>query len=181
MNKIWIIPPLLLPMVLTGPLAAWAGPREDFRAGIARCDRLTEDRAWLDCIYGAVQPMRARLGLSPVPDFQQRLAAGAPAGPVMTPPPARAMAAIAPPSAAPVRRGNETWVPLASYSFDKNGMFTATLPDGTVWQQDGNDVNFAHWRGAASRYIVTVAEGLSTHGTLEVRNDGNQYLIHRLR
>jgi len=170
---------LVLALVVTGsPLAAMAGPREDSHAGIARCDQLSDDRAWLDCVYGAVQPMRARLGLSPAPDFQQRLATGTSSAPV----PRAAMpqpAATAP--AAPVRRGNENWVHLAAYSFDRRGMFTVTLPDGTVWQQQENDVNYAHWREPASRYVVSVGEGLAGHGILELQNDGNEYQVRRIR
>ena len=168
-----------LVLALAGvPVAAQAGPREDSRAGMARCDQLSDDRAWLDCVYGAVQPMRARLGLSPAPDFQQRLATGtntpaisraAPPRTVMTAPPA------------PVRKGNENWVHLAGYSFDRRGMFTVTLPDGTVWQQQESDVNYAHWKDPASRYVVSVGEGLAGHGILELQNDGNEYQVRRIR
>ena len=173
------MPSLALALFLAAlPLAAQAGPREDSHAGIARCDQLSDDRAWLDCVYGAVQPMRARLGLSPAPDFQQRLATGTSSGPVLHAAPARPVA-MAP--AAPVRKGDETWVHLTAYSFDRRGMFTVTLPDGTVWQQDASDVNYAHWKDPASRYIVSVGEGIAGHGTLELRNDGNEYQVRRLR
>jgi hypothetical protein len=160
------------------PLEAQAGPREDSHAGIARCDQLSDDRAWLDCVYGAVQPMRSRLGLSPAPDFQQRLATGTSSGPVLRAAPPRSVA-VAP--AMLVRKGDETWVHLTAYSFDRRGMFTVTLPDGTVWQQDASDVNYAHWKDPASRYIVSVGEGISGHGTLELRNDGNEYQVRRVR
>ncbi len=55
------------------PSAAMAGPRDDVVQGIVRCGTIAEDRQWLDCIYGAAQPMRAQLGLSPAPVTQQRL------------------------------------------------------------------------------------------------------------
>jgi hypothetical protein len=156
------------------PLAAEAGPREDSRAGMTRCDQLSDDRAWLDCIYGAVQPMRARLGLSPAPDFQQRLATGSSSGPPVRPPRPTAMAPAA-------RKGDDDWVRLSAYNFDKRGMFTVTLPDGTVWQQEANDVNYAHWKEPASHYTVSVGEGMGGHGTLELQNDGNEYLVRRIR
>jgi hypothetical protein len=164
------------------PLAAQAGPREDSRAGIARCDGMADDRAWLDCVYGAVQPMRARLGLSPAPDFQQRLA-GTNAAPMQRPLPPRPMGAAPVPTVAaqPVRRGKEDWVHLTAYTFDRRGMFTVTLPDGTVWQQDDSDVNYAHWKDPASHYVVSVGEGISGHGTLELQNDGNEYTVRRIR
>lgn len=167
------------------PLAAQAGPREDSRAGIARCDGLSDDRSWLDCVYGAVQPMRARLGLSPAPDFQQRLATGTVASPGLrsVPPHPMAAARAAPlPVAAPaVRRGKEDWVHLAAYTFNRRGMFTVTLPDGTVWQQDDSDVNYAHWKDPASHYVVSVGEGISGRGSLELQNDGNEYIVRRIR
>jgi hypothetical protein len=154
------------------PLSAQAGPREDSRAGIARCDRLTNDRNWLDCVYGAVQPMRARLGLSPAPEFQQRLVPGAAA---MAPPPPRTAAV------APVRRSNATWLHLRAYSFDKQGMFTVTLEDGSIWRQQADDVNYAHWKQPPSHYQVSVGGGLFGSGTLEMRNDGNEYQVQRVR
>jgi hypothetical protein len=55
------------------PAAAMAGPRDDVVQGIVRCGTISDDRQWLDCIYGAAQPMRAQLGLSPAPAAQQRL------------------------------------------------------------------------------------------------------------
>jgi hypothetical protein len=175
---------LVVALLLTMPsLAAQAGPREDSRAGIARCDALTDDRSWLDCVYGAVQPMRARLGLSPAPDFQQRLATGTTAGPGVRTVPTRPMAAapMAPASVQAVHRGKEDWVHLAAYTFNRHGMFTVTLPDGTVWQQDDSDVNYAHWKDSASHYVVSVGEGISGRGTLELQNDGNEYIVRRIR
>ena len=82
----------VLALAVLVPLAAQAGPRDDSRAGIARCDQIADDRQWLDCVYGAVQPMRARLSLSPAPDFQQRLVPGG-AGPAARPLPQRPVAA----------------------------------------------------------------------------------------
>jgi hypothetical protein len=44
---------------------ALADPREDTQAGISRCVANRDNRAYLDCIYGAVQPLRAALRLPP--------------------------------------------------------------------------------------------------------------------
>ncbi|HEY4274366.1 MAG TPA: hypothetical protein VGM68_02700 [Rhizomicrobium sp.] len=168
---------LLAAVLAVLPFAVQAGPREDAHAGFARCDQLPEDRAWLDCVYGAVQPMRSRLGLTPAPEFQQRLAAmPATAAPM---PRVAARQPVAAPAL--VHGGDEQWVPLAAYTFDRRGMFTVTLSDGTVWQQQANDVNYAHWKEPAARYIVSVGEGLGGHATLELRNDGNEYLVQRVR
>ena len=168
-----IVPASAILLFALAPLAALAGPREDSRAAIARCDQLTDDHQWLDCIYGAVQPMRTRLGLSPAPDFQQRLVPGGAL--------ARAQRQTAMASAAPVRKQADNWVHLSAYSFDRNGMFTVTLPDGTIWRQLADDVNYAHWKEPAAHYVVSVGEGIAGHGILELQNDGNEYQVQRVR
>src|SRR3984957_8793892 len=68
-----------------GALPAMADPREETLAGISRCAGLPDDRTFLDCIYGAAQPMRAALGLSPALPAQQLLV------PPVSPGPARAV------------------------------------------------------------------------------------------
>jgi hypothetical protein len=40
-------------------------PRADVIAGSSRCDGIPDNRTWLDCYYGAAQPLRAQLGLPP--------------------------------------------------------------------------------------------------------------------
>jgi hypothetical protein len=58
----------------TIPLAAaGAAPRDDVKAASARCDSISDDHTWLNCYYGAAQPVRAELGLPPAPDAQQNL------------------------------------------------------------------------------------------------------------
>src|ERR1700693_4696607 len=65
---------------------AEAAPRDDVLYGISRCGGIADDRTWLDCVYGAAQPMRAQLGLPPAPAAQQKLVPpaipGTPAQPV---------------------------------------------------------------------------------------------------
>src|SRR5258708_22329328 len=78
--------------------SALADTRDDVWAAMERCQAIQDDRAWLDCTYGAKQPMRAKLGLPPAPEYQQRL----------VPPPALPAAADAssrkpPPSVPPHR------------------------------------------------------------------------------
>ena len=165
---------------------ALAGPREDTLAGIARCSALSDDRQFLDCIYGAAQPMRARLGLTPAPAGQQRLvppAYGAAAA-VAPPPRAAAMA----PAPRPVGglsnlRGNDptaSW--MESFSFDRHGLFTVTFSNGQVWRQDAVDTARAHWSGRASDYSIKLAvDGTGRGGTLFVRGDASTYKVRKLR
>ncbi len=76
-----------------GSVSAVADPRQDMLAGISRCAGLPDDRTFLDCVYGAAQPLRAALGLPPAPTFQIRLVPPAPgrvpAPMASAPPPAR--------------------------------------------------------------------------------------------
>lgn len=59
---------------------AIARPRDDAMSAAFRCAVVGEGRQWLDCYYGAAQPMRAALGLPPAPAAQVKLASAPPAG-----------------------------------------------------------------------------------------------------
>ena len=71
----WIVPFLLL-----AALPAAGRPRDDALAGAFRCSVITESRQWLDCYYGAAQPVRAALNLAPALPGQVALATAPPAG-----------------------------------------------------------------------------------------------------
>ena len=78
MNRISIAIALGLLAFTAG--AASARPRDDVLSGAFRCAAIGDSRTWLDCYYGAAQPVRASLGLRPVPASQTRLVAQPPAG-----------------------------------------------------------------------------------------------------
>ncbi len=59
---------------------AQARTRDEVLAGTFRCAVIGDSRLWLDCYYGAAQPLRAALGLPPAPPGQLKLAAAPPAG-----------------------------------------------------------------------------------------------------
>ncbi len=59
--------------------AASARPRDDVMVNAYRCAAHASTRVWLDCYYGAAQPQRAALGLSPAPKSQVELADAPPA------------------------------------------------------------------------------------------------------
>jgi hypothetical protein len=141
---------------LAGPVIA--DTRDEVMAAMQRCSVMQDDRTWLECTYGAQQLMRAKLGLPPAPDYQQRLvppasaapmraplASVAPAAPAAAPPAIQASAA---PSPAPVqhRRGSFMQIlggtappvavsPLTSVDYDSQGSFIVTLQNGQVWRQ----------------------------------------------
>jgi hypothetical protein len=162
-------------------LSAQAAPRDEVKAGVSRCDDIGDDHAWLDCFYGAAQPMRSRLGLAPAPEFQTRL----------VPPP---VPGAAQPSAAPASSSRGDLFSdvvggddvaqrqrLTAYSFDRAGLFTVTLADGSVWQQLSTDGIRASWRGAANGYVVTVSRGALGGTSLIVSGTGTHYRVKRLR
>ena len=135
--------------VLSHP--ALADTRDDVWALMQRCQVIQDDRAWLDCTYGAKQPMRAKLGLPPAPDYQQRLV------PPPTPdyrqrlvsaptPSADVPSNNAPPAPLPHRKASFFQIltgsaspvavsALASIQIDKQGAFVVTLQNGQVWRQ----------------------------------------------
>src|SRR6185437_15796543 len=72
----WFFVPVLLALVAP----AEARPRDDALSGAIRCGGVADSRQWLDCYYGAAQPMRAALGLGPALARQISLAASPPSG-----------------------------------------------------------------------------------------------------
>lgn len=77
MRHIWW---LLVPAILSLAAPAEARPRDDALASGFRCAVIADSRAWLDCYYGAAQPVRAALGLAPALAAQVKLAASPPSG-----------------------------------------------------------------------------------------------------
>lgn len=57
---------------------ALARPRDDVMVNAYRCAGHVSTRVWLDCYYGAAQPQRAALGLSPAPAAQVELTRATP-------------------------------------------------------------------------------------------------------
>jgi len=178
-----IIPVLLCGATLLATASAQAQTRDEVLSGVQRCGVIHDDRTWLDCLYGAEQPMRAHLGLAPAPEFQQRLV---PAGPVMpaSAMPAAPMADTAPPAGvasrpAP-RKKASFWSTLigtdapvtvsrmASYAYEKSGAFVVTLENGQQWRQlDAESGARASWPRRPSSYTITISQGAF-----------NSYILH---
>jgi hypothetical protein len=70
----------ILPFLLLAAQPAASRPRDDALAGAFRCSVIADSRQWLDCYYGAAQPVRTALNLAPALAAQVRLAASPPAG-----------------------------------------------------------------------------------------------------
>jgi hypothetical protein len=77
MRHVWW---LLVPAMLSLAAPAQARPRDDALTGAIRCGVVADSRQWLDCYYGAAQPVRAALGLGSALPAQIKLAASPPAG-----------------------------------------------------------------------------------------------------
>ncbi|HVV27357.1 MAG TPA: hypothetical protein VHC40_05265 [Rhizomicrobium sp.] len=172
---------ILLSAGVSGP--AMAEPtRDEVMAGAARCDGISDNRAWLDCFYGSAQPMRVLLGLSPAPAAQVRL----------VPPPGAASARKTAARPAPAERSGGffsellgstrpvvTDMPMTSYRFARDRTFTVTLQDGQVYQQEESDLTFARWTRPAATYLVTI-QGSGDKYTLRVKDDpGATFRVRR--
>lgn len=165
-------------LVLAAASPALAGPREDTMAGISRCAALPDDRSFLNCIYGAAQPMRAQLGLPPAPEAQQRLVPQA----AMTPAPQLPPRAMPAPQRTPRAGLPESAIRdrLESFTFDRRGLFIIMLGNGEQWRQDPGDAVRARWTGRASDYIVRVLKDSPRSAQMSVMGDPNVYRMVRV-
>ncbi len=159
-------------------LPAMAAPRDDVLYGVSRCGGIADDRTWLDCVYGAAQPMRAQLGLPPAPASQQALVPPPVPGQAA---PSSAQAMNAPPNMTPEQQKDfeeysrlsvvpkmilklatptvfkpEPATTLRSYKFDAAGYFTVTLANGETWHQVPSDTVMARWNKPAQTYSVQI-------------------------
>jgi hypothetical protein len=190
---------LILPLaaLVLASAAAEAAPRDDALVGIGRCGALADDRAWLNCVYGAVQPVRGELGLPPAPQARPPLP-----GAAAVPPPAPRRkegflsgvfgSAAKPvpeqqfglkPAAPPAMPQNVTNLRqrLQSYALDRNGIFTVVLANGQVWQQVTGDTSYAHLSKAAATYVVDIEPGVFGSYTMHIDGQHGGFKVRRLK
>jgi hypothetical protein len=181
-------------------LPAMAGPRDDVLYGISRCGGIANDRTWLDCVYGAAQPMRATLGLPPAPASQQALvpppipgqaapSAQAMAAPAMTPDQQKdfqeySRLSVVPrfilKMATPTEEKPEPPTTLKSYKFDAAGYFTVALANGETWRQSASDTVYAHWNKAAGTYSVQIVAASTQTGRL-LKVGGQTFQVEQVK
>ena len=70
MRHIWW---LLVPAMLSLATPALARPRDDALSGAIRCGVVADSRQWLDCYYGAAQPVRIAQNMTPAAPSQVQL------------------------------------------------------------------------------------------------------------
>jgi len=173
-----------------------ADAREDVVRSMTRCAAYTDDRQWLECYYGAAQPMRAWLGLPPAPQSQLKLLQGQPQSSVplsaSLPATVTHAAVRTGPPPPPKRSGifdvfggsdvvKDT--PIQSYELARGGNFVITLPDGQVWRQTDDDASKSpvRWDKPAASMRVTISQG-AVHTFNLVLNDENvHHKVTRIR
>jgi hypothetical protein len=174
-----VIPVLII--VAAAP-PAHADTRSDIIAGIERCGVMNDNKVWLDCVYGAIQPMRAQLGLQPAPEFQQRLVppaqmASAPAPQVRTPQIGTSTARPPAPRRKPGFFSNLLNAPpvavskMASYRYERSGAFVVALENGQQWRQTELTAGTVSWSKEPASYTVTITEG--AFGSYSLRTSDN--------
>ena len=132
------------------------GARDQVVFGATRCTSFSDEGEWLNCYYAAAQPIRVLLGLSPT---SQASAAAPQFG--LRPPPHPDTSANA----------DHFETRMASYSFDRYGLFKATLDNGQVWYQISGDDSFAHWEPPATKYVVRISKGILGSYNFEVKGE----------
>ena len=168
----------LFALSLVAAAPSYGATREDVYQAFQRCDAMSDNRAWLDCIYGAVQPIRAELGLPPALANQVKL----------VPP----VAGAATPAKVPEKKGGLLSYVLGgkrevdgmafrAYSFDGSGRFTVTLSDGQVWRQVDDDHRLAAWKASPGRYQASIRSGALGSSILEVRGEPGAFMVRRVR
>ena len=164
---------------------AQADTRSDVMAAFSRCGVFADDRTWLNCVYGAAQPMRSKLGLPPAPPSQTNLVPGLAQAPSPAPPPAAAPA----PSPSESRGGLVSFllggqpvltnVPLTAFSVDRDNLFTITLANGQTWRElEGSPT--PHWHEPASSYRASISKGALNSYNLIIVGEGTNYKVQRV-
>jgi len=181
---------LALACAVLAPAAALADTRDDVTAGIYRCGRIADDRQWLECLYGAAQPMRAWLGLSPAPQAQLKLLSEQPRPTALPATVTRAAVRSGPPPKPKpsglfdVFGGDDVVnnAPVRSYDLTRDG-FVITLLDGQVWQQTDDDAEKhpVRWEQPASSMRVTISQGAMHSFNLVVGDENVHHKVTRVR
>ena len=185
---------LLLACACLAASQARADARSDVLAGIQRCGVIHDDRVWLDCVYGANQPMRGQLGLSPAPEFQQRLVP--PASIIAPPMQMESVMAPVQPASRPAPRSNRkpgflsnllgnappaAVSRMASYRYDGNGAFIVALENGQEWRQTNLESGKVTWLKKPSAYTVTITQGAFDSFSLRTNDNPQSFKVERLK
>lgn len=145
-----------------------AAIRDAVMASTLRCYATEDDRAWLDCYYAAAVPMRSELKLpispqaAPAPLPPPTLAGPVPNGPVLK---------------AAAGRIDRAATRMASYTFDRDHVFTVILVNGQTWHQVPGDTHTAHWTRPAADYTVKITRGAFSSYNFQVEGTPEVYKV----
>jgi len=160
------------------PSTSDLNPRYQVTTDALRCNNLGDDRQWLSCYYEAAQPVRAQLGLSPAPQAPAGVAKpGANVNPGGAP--GRVASRVERPGPA-IPNQNQGWLQLASYSFNRYGIFTLSLSNGQQWRQLSGDTSLAHWTKPPAHYWVRISRGALGSVNLKIKGDAAAYKVERI-
>jgi hypothetical protein len=180
------IGPVLIGGLFIAIPQAIADTRDEVIAGIERCGVIHDDRVWLDCVYGANQPMRTRLGLQPAPEFQQRLVPSPQLSSALPPP--RVASRPAPPRRKPgffdTLLGTEQPVAVSkmtSYRYEKSGAFVVALENGQEWRQTDVEGGTSSWNKSPAAYTVTIVSGAFGSYSLRTADNPHSYKVERVK
>ena len=180
------IVPVLIAGLFSAMPQAIADTRDEVIAGIERCGVIHDDRVWLDCVYGANQPMRARLGLQPAPEFQQRLVPSTQLN--SAPPPPRVASRQAPPRRKPgffdTLLGTAPPVAVSkmtSYRYEKSGAFVVALENGQEWRQTDVEGGTSSWNKSPAAYTVTIVSGAFGSYSLRTADSPRSFKVERVK
>ena len=164
-----------------GPISD-QGTRDMVLSSALRCDSLATERPWLDCYYAAANAMRSELGLSPSDD--RRGPEVQTARPVLATPALGAVTGSRDTASfglmAKSRTAARIVSPLASYAFDRYGIFTVTLANGQVWRQLTGDTSYAHWKEPPASYTVAITKGALGSYSLRVKSGPGLFKVERV-
>jgi hypothetical protein len=135
----------------------------------AKCGSVAAERSWLDCYYSAANPMRVLLGLSSIPVSAVATVPVLPARPASVAP----GRALGTPGIHGARQ-------MTSYTFDRNGYFTAVLENGEVWRQLDGDTSTARWFKKTGSYIVTITAGALGSFNFRVKGEPGSFKVRRV-
>jgi hypothetical protein len=174
----------LVLLVVLAATPAMAGPREDVYSASLRCSAIADDRAWLDCYYGAAQPMRGQLQLPAVPASQTALippvidGTGHPQARSTPQKPGVVGQTLDYLTGGTVVVSN---VAVQAYEPGQPTGFTVTLTNGQVWRQTDDQPRFIRWRNAPGAHRVTVWQGALNTLNLGFDDEADRYKVRRLK
>jgi hypothetical protein len=169
--------------------ACAADLRDDVLANAKSCAAISDYRQWLDCYYGAAQPLRALLGLPPASAEQQRLSASVRAAPAGGTPNRFGLQqeAKVPPQQfglpSPDAAVDHINARMTEFTLDRNGNFTATLSNGQIWRQLSGDGSHVQWEKSPQQtvYNVTIDRGALGSYNFHVQGHPGLYKVVRVR